>query len=129
MAVSGVGPVEPGEGTRAHDTAEADSAPAPRRPRTRAGRWFDEHRRAALTAALALALVAVGGYVHLTRPRNPPPPAPPYPSQVVDITYRDPVADPKGKGPHSFSFAVDLSVDSGPRSPSGRSPSPMPDCP
>ena len=112
--MSGVGPVEPGEGTRARDTPEGATAVVSRRPRGRLPEWYDRHRRAVLAAVLAVVLIAAGGYLYLTRPHKPAPAAPPYPSQVVDITYLDPVTTPKGVRPHSFSFAVDLSVDSGP---------------
>ncbi|MET7479441.1 Tat pathway signal sequence domain protein [Streptomyces sp. NPDC005648] len=111
--MSGVGPVEPGEGTRARDTREGATAVLSR-PRGRLPLWYARHRRAALAAVLALVLIAVGGYLYLTRPHKPAPAAPPYPSQAVDVTYLDPVTTPKGVRPHSFSFAVDLSVDSGP---------------
>jgi hypothetical protein len=114
VAVSGVGPVEPGEGTRPRDTLEADSPVLPRRPRGRLTQWYDRHRRAALGAVMAVVLLAAGSYLYLTRPHKPPPPAPPYPSQAVDITYLDPVATPQRVRPDSFSFAVDLSVLSGP---------------
>ncbi|MFJ9727246.1 Tat pathway signal sequence domain protein [Streptomyces sp. NPDC101209] len=114
--MSGVGPVEPGEGTRARDLAEDGSPPLPR-PRGRFGQWYDRHRRGALAAAAATALLAAGGSVYLTRPHAPAPapaPAAPYPSQVTDVTYVEPVATPKGVRPRSFSFAVALSVESGP---------------
>ncbi|MER8006471.1 Tat pathway signal sequence domain protein [Streptomyces sp. NPDC094149] len=111
--MSGVGPVEPGEGTRARDLADDDS-PSPPRPRGRFGQLYDRHRRGALAAAAAAVLLAAGGYLYLTRPHAPAPAAPPYPSQVVDVTYLEPVATPKGVRPRSFSFAVALSVESGP---------------
>ncbi|MFI8234182.1 Tat pathway signal sequence domain protein [Streptomyces sp. NPDC085900] len=112
--MSGVGPVEPGEGTRARDLAEEYSPSLPRRPRGRFGQWYDRHRRGALAAAAATVLLAAGGYLYLTRPHAPAPAAAPYPSQVVDVTYLEPVATPKGVRPRSFSFAVALSVESGP---------------
>ncbi|WP_427167540.1 Tat pathway signal sequence domain protein [Streptomyces sp. C1-1] len=112
--MSGVGPVEPGEGTRARDLSEEDSPSLPRRPRGRFGQWYDRHRRGALAAAVVAVLLAAGGYLYLTRPHPPAPAAPPYPSQVVDVTYLEPVATPKGVRPRSFSFAVALSVESGP---------------
>ncbi|MFF4363415.1 Tat pathway signal sequence domain protein [Streptomyces sp. NPDC001604] len=112
--MSGVGPVEPGEGTRSWDAPEARTTLPSRRPRGRLPQWYDRHRRATLSAVMAAVLLATGGYLYLTRPRKPPAPAPPYPSQVVDITYIDPVTAPKPAQPDSFSFAVDLSVLSGP---------------
>ena len=112
--MSGVGPVEPGEGTRARDIPEGNTAVLPRRPRGRLAQWYNRHRRAALGAVTAIVLLAAGGYLYATRPHRPPPPAPPYPSQVVDITYVEPVSTPEPAQPGSFSFAVDLSVLSGP---------------
>ncbi|MXM62991.1 Tat pathway signal sequence domain protein [Streptomyces sp. HUCO-GS316] len=112
--MSGVGPVEPGEGTRAWDTDEPGAPPPPRRLRERLARWYALHRRAALTTATAAVLLAGGGYLYATRPQEPPPPAAPYPAQVVDVTYLEQVATPMGVRPRTFSFAVVLSVASGP---------------
>ncbi|MFG2792275.1 Tat pathway signal sequence domain protein [Streptomyces sp. NPDC048419] len=112
--MSGVGPLEPGEGTWARDTPEGGTATLPRRPRGPLGQWFDRHRRAAVAGITAAAVLVAGGYLYLTRPHRPPPPPPPYPSQVVDITYLAPVTAPKPERPGSFSFTVDLSVASGP---------------
>ncbi|MER6977540.1 hypothetical protein ABT317_11095, partial [Streptomyces carpinensis] len=39
---------------------------------------------------------------------------PPFPAQVVDVSYLDPAVTPAGAPPGSFSFAVLVSVDSGP---------------
>ncbi|MFR0351952.1 Tat pathway signal sequence domain protein [Streptomyces sediminimaris] len=112
--MSGVGPLEPGEGTWAQDTPEAGTPARLRRPRGPLGEWYDRHRRAAVAAVTAAALLAAGGYLYLTRPHKPPPPPPPYPSQVVDITYLSPVAVPGPDRTGGFSFAVELSVASGP---------------
>ncbi|WP_371674581.1 Tat pathway signal sequence domain protein [Streptomyces sp. NBC_00289] len=112
--MSGVGPVESGEGTHAWDTTAPDSPPPARRSRGRLANWYAGHRRAALAAATAAALLAGGGYLYGSRPQKPPPPEAPYPAQVVDVTYLDDVATPKGVRPGSFSFAVLLSVESGP---------------
>ncbi|SNX57703.1 hypothetical protein SAMN06272735_2176 [Streptomyces sp. TLI_55] len=109
--MSGVGPVEPGEGTHAWDVLDA---PAPPRPRGRLGEWYDRHRRAALATVTAAALLAGGTYLYATRPRPPAPPDPPYPSQVTDLHYLSGEATPAGAGPHSFSFGVELSVLAGP---------------
>ncbi|MGW5604707.1 Tat pathway signal sequence domain protein [Streptomyces sp. NPDC003753] len=109
--MSGIGPLEPGEGTHAGD-ADPDGVPGVRRGPL--ARLFDRHRRTALTAATAAALLAAGGYVYATRPHKPPAPAPPYPSQVVDITYLHSEAPPRGAPAGSFSFEVALRVQSGP---------------
>ncbi|WP_367323913.1 Tat pathway signal sequence domain protein [Streptomyces sp. HUAS ZL42] len=116
--MSGVGPVEPGEGTRAWDAQDADAPHLPARPhespRRAAARFYGRHRRATLTALAALALLAGGGSLYATRPHQPPPPTPPFPSQVVDLTYVDARTAPRGAAPGSFSFEVLLGVDSGP---------------
>jgi hypothetical protein len=59
-------------------------------------------------------IAAVLGYLHLTRPEPPPEPAPPYPSPVVDITYDGKTSPPPGAPRGAFTFAVTLSVSSGP---------------
>ena len=112
--MSGVGPVEPGEGTHARDAQEGGTALLERRPRGRLPQWYDRHRRATLAAALTATLAVTGGYLYLTRPAKPAPAQPPYPSQVVDLTYLDRVSAPKDTQAHNFSFALDLSVESGP---------------
>ncbi|MGV9561629.1 Tat pathway signal sequence domain protein [Streptomyces sp. NPDC003480] len=113
--MSGVGPVEPGEGTRAWDD---DRNPRP--PGSSPGslaRLYGRHRRVLLTTATVAALLAGGGSLYATRPRKPPPPPappPPYPSQVVDIAYLNPEPTPRSAPPRSFSLSVVLSVRSGP---------------
>ncbi|MEV0181364.1 Tat pathway signal sequence domain protein [Streptomyces sp. NPDC050625] len=112
--MSGVGPVEPGEGTRAWDTYEAEAVRPPGRTRARLAPLYARHRRAALALAAAAALLAGGGYLYATRPRQAPPPEPPYPAQVVEMAFLDGRPTPPGAPPRSFSFAVSLSVLSGP---------------
>ncbi|MEV7339749.1 Tat pathway signal sequence domain protein [Streptomyces sp. NPDC093544] len=107
--MSGIGPVEPGEGTHARDTPLP--AKVPRSPLTL---WYAQHRRAAHAIAMSVAVLVVGGSLYATRPRQPPPPAPPFPSQVTDVVYagrQDPPADGPGE---AFTFAVELTVRSGP---------------
>lgn len=114
--MSGVGPVEPGEGTRAWESTDIpDSGRRP--PRGRLARFLDDHRRAALAVLTAAALLAGGGYLYATRPHDSAPAAaaePPYPSQVVDVTYLGTRAVPPGTRPRTFAFEVLLSVESGP---------------
>jgi hypothetical protein len=112
--MSGIGPVEPGEGTRAWTHPDTPAAPAP--PRSRPLRLYDTHRRALLATLTAAALLAAGGSLHATRPRErtPAPPAPPFPSQVVDVTYLGATAVPPGSRPRTFAFEVLLGVESGP---------------
>lgn len=117
--MSGVGPVEPGEGTRAWDTPEAStpeasSAPPPSPPPGPLAGLYTRHRRTVLASTAAVVVLAGGGYLYATRPEPPAPPAPPYPSQVVAVTYLGP-ASPSGGAPSgSFGFEMELTVESGP---------------
>lgn len=121
MAVNGIGPVEPGEDTHVREPAPR---PVPTGRLAPLGRLPERHRRAALAAATAVALLAGGGYLYATRPQASPVPAlpspaprvtaPPYPSQVVDIVYlNETVAEDPGAAA-GFRFEVVLSVLSGP---------------
>lgn len=112
--MSGVGPVEPGEGTRPGDAPDREAPPLLVRPRGRLAGRYDRHRRAVLTAAAAAVLLAGGGYLYATRPQMPPPPAPPYPAQVVDMIYLNSGAAPESTPTRAFTFAVALRVQSGP---------------
>ncbi|MFJ1650823.1 Tat pathway signal sequence domain protein [Streptomyces sp. NPDC088337] len=127
--MSGVGPLEPGEGTRAWGTSDRDDPDAPGDAPPRPGalahgpiaplaRLYRRHRRAALTALTLALLLAGGGYLSAIRqdaPQPPPPPpAPPYPSLVTDVSYLDEVAAPHAAGTRTFSFAVLVSVQTGP---------------
>jgi hypothetical protein len=110
VELSGVGPVEPGEGTRAEDDLPGLGAPS---PPGRLAPLFARHRRAALVTGAALA-VLVGGLLHATRPRPAPPPPPPFPSQAVDFTYlgtEPPSADLPAR---SFRFGVEVTTRDGP---------------
>lgn len=116
--MSGVGPVEPGEGTHAQQAAPVGEFAPHGRPAARR-RLTGRRRRAALASAVAAALLAGGGYLYATRPQPAPtpPPAvtpPPYPSQAVDLLYLSETAshDPAETG--GFRFDVLLSVLSGP---------------
>ncbi|MFI7497147.1 Tat pathway signal sequence domain protein [Streptomyces sp. NPDC049687] len=150
--MSGIGPVEPGEGTHAWDTAppgedtrsrgtsnpgadthvrdtthpgartpawdapEADSpAPATGR-RARLARRYAAHRRTALAALIAAGLLGGGGLLYATRPhqREQATPRPPFPAQVVEVTYLGGRTVPPGAPPHTLAFEVLLTVESGP---------------
>ncbi|MET9446433.1 Tat pathway signal sequence domain protein [Streptomyces cinerochromogenes] len=112
--MSGIGPPEPGEGTRAREGRREERVPAP------LAAWHARHRRIAAALAAAAVLLSGGGYLHATRPHQPtaharrPHPQVPYPVQVVDVTYLDARTAPAGTPPHSFSFTVLVSVASGP---------------
>lgn len=73
--MSGVGPVEPGDGTYAPDDAFA-SSPV-RLAHSRAADFAERHRPALLAAALAGILAAGASYLYATRPTPPPPPPTP----------------------------------------------------
>ncbi|MFE1910962.1 Tat pathway signal sequence domain protein [Streptomyces anandii] len=117
--MSGVGPVEPGEGTRAWDTPDPDApAATPPRQLPHGGRP-ERRRRAVLVATAAALLLAGGGYLYATRPHQLPRPAPepappPYPSQVVDVAYLEPAPARSGAAPRSFGLTVLVSVTAGP---------------
>ncbi|WP_344046745.1 Tat pathway signal sequence domain protein [Streptomyces thermoalcalitolerans] len=115
--MSGIGPLEPGEGTHAWDAPGAAGPPRIPWAYGPLARAYRRHRRAVLTAATLILLLASGSYLYATRerPSPPAPSAPPYPSQVTDISYLDAVATPpRDAGPRSFSFAVLVGVRSGP---------------
>ncbi|MFI9765479.1 Tat pathway signal sequence domain protein [Streptomyces sp. NPDC052415] len=105
--MSGVGPVEPGEGTHVQQPSPAPQFTSQRARPALLGR----HRRAAVAAGAAAALLAGGGYLYATRPQPPPAAAPPYPSQVVDIRY---LSEAVSRDPAGFRFRIALSVLSGP---------------
>ncbi|MEU1403623.1 Tat pathway signal sequence domain protein [Streptomyces sp. NPDC005728] len=109
--MSGIGPLEPGEGTRAWDSAPQRPT-GPRRARLTA--LYAGHRRAVLSLAAAVALLAGGGSLYATRPQPPPPPEVPYPAQTVAMSYLRDRATPPGAPARSFSFEVLLRVETGP---------------
>ncbi|MHB9862569.1 Tat pathway signal sequence domain protein [Streptomyces sp. YIM S03343] len=112
--MSGTGPVEPGEGTRAWDVQDVAAARPSERARGRMGPLYARHRRAVLAVSAAAALLTAGGYLCATRPKPPAPPEAPYPAQAVEVGFLSERAVPPGSPPRSFSFAVLLSVHSGP---------------
>ncbi|MDX3518184.1 Tat pathway signal sequence domain protein [Streptomyces scabiei] len=114
--MSGIGPVEPGEGTYPRDIHEADTAPAPAAPHGRCARAYARHRRAVLPVAAAVFLLAGGGYLYATRPEPAPRrgTAPPYPSQAVGLRYLGRVTPPAGAPRSRFDFELELRVLSGP---------------
>ncbi|MFI6036928.1 Tat pathway signal sequence domain protein [Streptomyces sp. NPDC051315] len=119
--MSGIGPVEPGEGTRAREDTRVwrdTDAPGsgPPRPRGRLARYHDGHRRAALAVLAAAVLLAAGGHLCVTRPHDDGQARaePPHPSQVVDVSHLGTRAVPAGTPPPASAFEVVLSVESGP---------------
>ncbi|WP_225831369.1 Tat pathway signal sequence domain protein [Streptomyces sp. NK08204] len=120
--MSGIGPLEPGEGTHEREAgwAQGRASAAGAAART-AGRTpgvlralYARHRRATVAVAAGAVLLAGGGTLYATRPQQPPPPEPPYPAQVVEVTYLHGAATPAGAPPRSFSFTLLLTVESGP---------------
>ncbi|QEU85205.1 hypothetical protein [Streptomyces viridosporus] len=105
--MSGVGPVEPGEGTRAQD-----ASPPPRPRREALARPYGRRRGAVLATLLAAAVLAGGGHLYATRPRPAPPPAPLHPTQVTVIHYLKPQATGRGTASRSFVFDVEMIVES-----------------
>ncbi|PZG87685.1 hypothetical protein C1I97_32445, partial [Streptomyces sp. NTH33] len=78
--MSGIGPLEPGEGTCAWDAIGPDTDPegpdGPSRTRSAYGpiaRFHERHRRAALVALALVLLLAGGSYLYATRRHTPPP--------------------------------------------------------
>ncbi|MEU9183433.1 Tat pathway signal sequence domain protein [Streptomyces sp. NPDC048484] len=123
MELSGVGPVEPGEGTRAWDAVEPStpsdavepSTPSSRKqPHERLAALYTRHRRALLASAAAATLLAGGGYLFATRPHAPPPTPAPYPSQVLDMHYLGTEGSPANAPSGNFTFAVRITALSGP---------------
>lgn len=118
--MTGVGPVEPGDGTRAWDSRPDETWDSRPPDGTRDGHPLDEPPRhpgplrpLRLTLA-ALLLLAGGGYLYATRPRPPAPPPVPYPIQVVAVTYPADQPAPRPAGTRAFRFSVLVSVRSGP---------------
>lgn len=97
--MTGIGPLEPGEGTYAREPVTPRPPPHRRRP-----------TRTRLILATACAAPAVGGTPLVTRPRPAPAPELPFPAQTVTVTFLGgrPVA------PHRLAFDVRLAVDAGP---------------
>lgn len=107
--MSGVGPVEPGEGTYASDDAHAPHTAAPRQ--SRPGEFARRHRPMVIAAASAAILAAGASYLCLTRPTPPPPPPTPWPAQAVAMAYEAPAPV---TGHDSFDFTVTVTTVSGP---------------
>lgn len=107
--MSGVGPVEPGEGTRVQD-----APPAPLPQRGPLAGHFERHRRVVLGSLITAAVLAGSGYLYVTRPRPEPPPAPPYPNQVTDIAYLRPGTTSSNTASRGFTFEVEVITESGP---------------
>ncbi|MGW0840000.1 Tat pathway signal sequence domain protein [Streptomyces sp. NPDC002787] len=112
--MSGIGPVEPGEGTRAWDAPEAGTASAPEPPRRPLTQAYTRHRRAVLAATAAVVVLAGGGYLYATRPEPEPAPETPHPSQAIGIGYLGPAPRSAGAPRGIFGFEVELSVLHGP---------------
>ncbi|MGX1121266.1 hypothetical protein RKD37_006629 [Streptomyces ambofaciens] len=106
-AMSGIGPVEPGEDTHVRDTP-------PPRPRGRLALRYERHRRTVIASGAVLVVLAGGGYLYASRPQSRPAPPAPYPSQAVDLVYLAPAAGSPGATAGGYRFTVLLSVRSGP---------------
>ncbi|MFE4637885.1 Tat pathway signal sequence domain protein [Streptomyces sp. NPDC056773] len=122
-----IGPIEPGEGTEAHEGPR----PAPRTPPAvrRVREAYEGHRRAALALGAltcASAVIAAGAALYAARPR-PVPYSPPAPSQVFSLAYVGPAGEAgqeagretgqeTGRTPPgtAFAFTVRVRAASGP---------------
>lgn len=107
MELSGTGPLEPGEGTRAWEPAPTPALTG------RAARWGTRHRRALLVTASVTALGAVGVAFHVTRPKPPPPADPPPPSQTVRFAYLGRLPAELPAVAVRFTVTVTVTADSG----------------
>lgn len=96
--MTGIGPLEPGEGTWVREPAEA-------RPASRSRR-----RRTLLIPATACAVLAAGAALWGTRPRPAPPPELPFPAQTVTMAF----LAGRTTAPHRLAFDVRLAVEAGP---------------
>ncbi|WP_405494107.1 Tat pathway signal sequence domain protein [Streptomyces sp. NBC_00096] len=108
----GIGPVEPGEGTEAHEGPRPGTRTPPAVRRVREA--YEGHRRAVLAVAALTCVSAVlagGAALYAARPR-PVPYRPPAPSQVFSLGYVAPV-EPASAG-SAFEFTVRVRVASGP---------------
>ncbi|MFE4263873.1 Tat pathway signal sequence domain protein [Streptomyces sp. NPDC056883] len=123
----GIGPIEPGEGTEAHEGPR----PAPRTPHTppavrRLHEAYEGHRRAVLALGAltcASAVIVAGAALYAARPR-PAPYRPPAPSQVFSLAYVGPAGQDPGQGPGqdsgrppsgtAFAFTVRVRAAAGP---------------
>ncbi len=109
--MSGVGPVEPGEGTYASDGAPAAYADRPRRGRPAA--LAARHPRTAIAVAVAGAVAAGASYLYVTRPAPHPPPPTPWPAQAVSVGYGGDSGRPES-GHGSFDFTITVTTTAGP---------------
>lgn len=108
MAVSGIGPVEPDGDTRPLD-------PPPVAPHPRSGSPTRTSRRRRTTAAatlLALAVLAGGALLHLTRPRPETAPEPRFPSQTTSFRYLYMQVRDMGTRSPEFEFTIQALTES-----------------
>lgn len=110
--MSGVGPVEPGEGTHPSDDAPAGYADGPRR--SRPAHFASRHRPAVVAVASAAVLAAAAAHLYATRPTPPPPPPTPWPAQAVSVVYRGAATGRPEDGHGSFDFTVTITTTAGP---------------
>jgi len=103
--MTGVGPVEPGDGTYSAPDALAS------RPRSLRGRWVaaTPAQRLAIVACCVAAVATGSGFLYVTRPAPPPPPPVPWPAQSVLMTYRGATATGSDGG---LGFTVTLTNSS-----------------
>jgi hypothetical protein len=111
--VSGIGPVEPGEGTATYGDVIGAASERPR-PADRWAALPRRSRRSALALAAASTLAGIAGYVCATSPGPPQPQLPPWPAQVTRVDYNGPGSDPPDRTGHTFTLRFDVTVTEGP---------------
>ncbi|MDX6347693.1 MAG: hypothetical protein QOF84_2483 [Streptomyces sp.] len=109
--MSGIGPLEPGEGTTA--PSEVIGSDAPRLYE----RWAAlplRRRRTIAALAAATALGTVIGYGCANRREPAAPPLAPYPAQATQVTYQGPGTQPPDSVTHTFTLRFAVTVTEGP---------------
>ncbi|WP_164836370.1 Tat pathway signal sequence domain protein [Actinacidiphila soli] len=108
--MSGIGPLEPGDGTT--DPPEVIGSDAPRLSE----RWAAlplRRRRTIAALAAATALGTLIGYGCATRPEPAAPPLVPYPAQATQVTYKGHGTDPPDQATRTFTLRFALTVTKG----------------
>jgi hypothetical protein len=109
--MSGIGPLEPGDGTT--DPPEVIGSDAPRLSE----RWAAlplRRRRTIAALAAATALGTLIGYGCATRPEPAAPPLAPYPAQATRVIYKGFDTDPPDRATRTFTLRFAVMVTEGP---------------
>lgn len=114
--MSGIGPVEPGPGARAHAPGPAGAVAAADTLSagvTGTGGWWRVLRPRRRLALLAPAAAVLGVYLALSRPAPVEPPPVPWPAQATDMTYAG-TAAPADRVRRTVAFRLRAYVRAGP---------------